>query len=69
MAIAILIQVKEASFADRKNSIVQDGAVELWELVDSAAERTAIRVTAEETEGVRTVTDNIIVPPLIFGDH
>lgn len=51
------------------NVIVQDGAVELWGLVDSAVEKTAIRVTAEETEGVRAVTDNIIVRPFVFGDH
>ncbi|MFH1340580.1 MAG: BON domain-containing protein [Pseudomonadota bacterium] len=51
------------------NVIVRDGAVELWGLVESAAEKTAIRVTAEETEGARAVTDNIIVRPVTFGDH
>lgn len=50
------------------NVIVQNGAVELWGLVESAAEKTAIRVTAEETEGARAVTDNIIVRPVTFGD-
>lgn len=51
------------------NVIVQDGAVELCGLVDSAGEKAAIRVTAEETDGVRAVTDNMIVRPLVFGDY
>ncbi|MDF2117946.1 BON domain-containing protein [Roseiarcaceae bacterium H3SJ34-1] len=51
------------------NVIVQDSAVELWGPIDSAAGKTAIRVMAEETEGVRAVTDNIIVRPFIFGGH
>jgi CBS domain-containing protein len=43
------------------NVIVQDGAVELWGIVDSASEKKAIRVAAEVTPGVRTVNDNLII--------
>jgi osmotically-inducible protein OsmY len=49
--------------------IVQGSAVELWGPIDSAAGKTAIRVTAEEIKGVRAVMDNIIVRPFIFGGH
>jgi CBS domain-containing protein len=47
------------------NVIVHDGAVELWGLVDSAAEKRAISVAAAETEGVRAVKDNLVVRPLV----
>jgi CBS domain-containing protein len=45
------------------NVIVQDGAVELWGIVDSASEKKAVRVAAEVTPGVRAVNDNLIIRP------
>ena len=43
------------------NVIVQDGNVELWGVIESAAERTALRVLAESAPGVRAVNDNMLV--------
>ena len=40
------------------NVIVHEGVVELWGIVDSAAEKTAIRIVAEATPGVREVIDH-----------
>jgi osmotically-inducible protein OsmY len=45
------------------NVIVHDGTVELWGIVDSAAEKSAVRVAAEVTPGVKSVTDNLQVRP------
>jgi CBS domain-containing protein len=49
------------------NVIVQDGAVELWGIVDSASEKKAVRVAAEVTPGVRAVNDNLIIRPAQSG--
>jgi CBS domain-containing protein len=49
------------------NVIVQDGAVELWGIVDSACEKKAVRVAAEVTPGVRAVNDNLIIRPADSG--
>ena len=40
---------------------VQDGTVDLWGIVESAAEKKAVRVLVEVTPGVRAVNDNLIV--------
>lgn len=40
------------------NVIVHEGVVELWGIVDTAAEKRAIRVVAEATSGVREVIDH-----------
>jgi osmotically-inducible protein OsmY len=40
------------------NVIVHEGVVELWGIVDTAAEKRAIRVVAEATPGVRAVIDH-----------
>jgi CBS-domain-containing membrane protein len=40
------------------NVIVHEGVVELWGIVDTAAERKAIRMVAEATPGVREVIDH-----------
>jgi CBS domain-containing protein len=45
------------------NVIVHDGNVELWGIVDSAAEKSAVRVAAEVTPGVKSVNDNLQVRP------
>lgn len=47
------------------NITVFDGVVTLWGLVSSDKERRAIRVAAEQTPGVRSVIDNLVVPPTI----
>jgi CBS domain-containing protein len=49
------------------NVIVQDGAVELWGIVDSASEKKAVRVAAEVAPGVRAVNDNLIIRPTQSG--
>jgi CBS domain-containing protein len=49
------------------NVLVQDGAVDLWGIVDSASEKKAIRVAAETTPGVRAVNDNLIIRPAESG--
>jgi osmotically-inducible protein OsmY len=41
------------------NVTVHDGTVELWGLVDSDAEKNAVRVLAEVIPGVRAVNDNL----------
>jgi len=43
------------------NVTVTDGAVDLWGLVDSTAEKQALRVAVENTPGVKTVNDNVLV--------
>jgi CBS domain-containing protein len=45
------------------NVTVSDGIVDLWGLVDSDAERKAMRVAAETIPGVRAVNDNLTVWP------
>ncbi len=50
------------------NVIVHDGTVELWGLVDSAAEKRAIGVATEEAEGVRVVGNHLLVRPHVYGE-
>ena len=45
------------------NVIAHDGTIELWGIVDSAAEKRAVRVAAELTPGVKNVADNLMVRP------
>ena len=49
------------------NVIVTDGTVELWGIVDSVAQKKAVRVAAEVTPGVRAVNDNLIIRPVASG--
>ena len=46
------------------NVTVNGGAVDLWGIVDSEAERQALRVAIEVTPGVRDVTNNVVVRPV-----
>ena len=46
------------------NVTVSEGAVDLWGIVDSEAERQALRVAIEVTPGVRDVTNNVVVRPV-----
>jgi hypothetical protein len=48
------------------NVIVHHGTVELWGLVASPDEKTAVRLIAEETDGVRAVNDHLLVRPSLM---
>jgi osmotically-inducible protein OsmY len=41
------------------NVVVHNGIVDLWGVVDSEAEKRAVRVATETTPGVRLVNDNL----------
>jgi CBS-domain-containing membrane protein len=43
------------------NALVHDGIVELWGIVATESEKTAVRVAAEVTPGVRAVKNNLTV--------
>jgi CBS domain-containing protein len=45
------------------NVTVSDGTVHLWGAVESKAEKDAVRVAAENTQGVRAVDDHLSVLP------
>ncbi|MBI3435584.1 MAG: CBS domain-containing protein [Proteobacteria bacterium] len=49
------------------NVTVAGGTVDLWGVVDSAAEKKAIRVATEVTPGVHAINDNVIVRPVATG--
>jgi CBS domain-containing protein len=65
----IISELKRQSWARPSlvNVIVQDGAVELWGIVDTKSEKDAIRVMAETAPGVRAVNDNLIIQPVVPG--
>jgi CBS domain-containing protein len=65
----VLTQLKAEPWARPSliNVIVQDGAVELWGIVDSVSEKKAVRVAAEVTPGVCAVNDNLIIRPAQSG--
>jgi len=46
------------------NVTVNSGAVDVWGIVDSEAEKQALRVAIEVTPGVRDVTNNVFVRPI-----
>jgi CBS domain-containing protein len=46
------------------NVTVNAGSVDVWGIVDSDAEKQALRVAIEITPGVRGVTNNVIVRPI-----
>jgi osmotically-inducible protein OsmY len=45
------------------NVTVDTGAVDVWGIVDSEAEKQALRVAIEVTPGVRSVNNNVVVRP------
>jgi CBS domain-containing protein len=49
------------------NATVQDGKVKLWGVVDSEAEKQAVRAAAELVEGVKAVENNVTVLPFVAG--
>lgn len=46
------------------NALVHDGTVELWGIAASEAEKSALRVVAEITPGVRLVEDHLTIRPV-----
>jgi CBS domain-containing protein len=63
----ILEQLRSKSWIDAStiSVVVNDGAVELWGIVDSEAEKNAIRVAVEVTPGVREVSSRLVVEHLM----
>ncbi|NVO15076.1 MAG: CBS domain-containing protein [Rhodoplanes sp.] len=49
------------------NVTVTDGIVDTWGIVDTAAERQALRVAIEATPGVKAVNDNLVIRPVVAG--
>jgi CBS domain-containing protein len=49
------------------NVTVSDGVVDVWGMTYSDAERTAIRIAAETTPGVRAVNDHLIPSHMVSG--
>ncbi|MCB1744101.1 MAG: CBS domain-containing protein [Gammaproteobacteria bacterium] len=47
--------------ANPSNVMVSDGVVEVWGVVDTEQERTALRVAAEEIQGVKKVIDHRVL--------
>ncbi len=59
----ILAQLRSKSWLDPStiNVVVNSGTVELWGIVDSVAEKNAVRVAVEVTPGVRQVMDKLVI--------
>jgi CBS domain-containing protein len=49
------------------NVTVRDGTVDLWGLVTSNDEKKAARIAVESTPGVKSINDNLMVPPPSYG--
>lgn len=49
------------------NIVVTDGVVHLWGIVPSSVEKNAIRIAAETTPGVRSVSDHLSIRPVESG--
>lgn len=58
----IMAELGDQPWADTLliNVTVKDGVVDLWGITRSDAEKTAIRVAAETTPGVKSVNDNLV---------
>ena len=59
----IIEQLRSKSWADPStiSVVVNNGAVELWGIVESETEKDAIRVAVEVTPGVRQVSNKLVV--------
>jgi CBS domain-containing protein len=64
-----LQSLKEEDWASPRslNIIVRDGIIHLWGFVHSDAERDALRVAAETTEGARGVDNHLAIAPPVMG--
>lgn len=49
------------------NVTVASGIADVWGIVDTSAEKKALRVLLETTPGVKAVNDNIIIRPVVTG--
>jgi CBS-domain-containing membrane protein len=47
------------------NVLARDGTVDLWGMVDTASEKDAMRIAAENTPGVRAVNNKLVVRPIM----
>ena len=63
----ILKQLRSKPWVDpsKISILVNNGSVELWGIVDSEAEKNAIRVAVEVTPGVRQVANKLVVEHLM----
>lgn len=64
----LMARLKEHSWlrTDLINIAIQDGVVNLWGIVGSDAEKSAVRVAAEATGGVQSVNDYLIIRTTAF---
>jgi CBS domain-containing protein len=62
----LMAQLKAEPWAKTSliNVTVDGGAVDVWGIVDSEAEKQAVRVAIEVTPGVKSVTNNVVVRPI-----
>ena len=62
----LLFTLKDQPWGQKSlvNVVVNDGVVDLWGMANSEAERTAIRVAAESTPGVRAVNNHLLMRPV-----
>ena len=65
----VMKQIKSGKWSKGSllNLTVHDGKVRLWGVVDSEAEKQAVRVAAELVEGVKAVENNVTVLPFVAG--
>jgi osmotically-inducible protein OsmY len=49
------------------NVTVAAGTADVWGIVDTSAEKKALRVLVETTPGVTAVNDNVIIRPVVRG--
>jgi osmotically-inducible protein OsmY len=51
------------------NATAHSGVIDLWGIVETKAQRDAIRVAVEVTPGVRAVNDNITIQPQLSAGY
>ena len=68
MGESIVAKLKEQRWlrTDLINITIHNGVVDLWGIVESAAEKDAVRVAAEVTSGVQNVNDYLTIHPAVF---
>ena len=64
---AVMANLEKESWAHVAliNVTARLGLIDLWGLVDSEAQRNAIRVAVEVTPGVRAVNHNLVIQPIM----
>jgi CBS domain-containing protein len=64
----LIVKLQEQPWAalHEMNIVVQDGTVHLWGFVRSETERSAVRIAAERTAGVRAIEDHLLIKPLVM---